>query len=635
MLQNGEILGGMYQVIGEIGKGGSGIIYLGYHLRLQKQIVIKKIKDINVGQINTRIEADILKKLHHRYLPQVYDFLEMQDGIYTIIDYIPGHDLSYYLGRNYNFPEETILKWMHQMCEVLEYLHSQKPPILHSDIKPGNIMVTENDDICLIDFNVSLDGEVSKELQGLSRSYAAPEQFQYALDRMYGKHSKIVLDARMDIYSMGAVFYRLMTGWTPDAESGMPYSIMEMNLPYNNGIKAIVNRATAWEPSHRFQSAKQMRKALDNVERMDPQYKALTNQQILTTFGSGLLMLFGIFLILFGTMSNKKEKWQEAYDSFYEITESGTDSEVVTEGIDLLNNGSVQGVLKKYPEKKAEILHAIGDSYFRQKQYEDAIDYYKEALDTGEVQENYLRDYMMALARSGQNVEQSVIEIEYPEAAYMERADVELIEAQTKYTQGEFEEALIKCEDALAQSTDIEVSSLICVLESEIYTEQEEYTKAADSAIRVTKFDSSKDARRRAGSLAFEAGNHLEDTKEKNGWYEKARKYYETLCQDEMCSYEDEMNYALVLQALEQYSDSNVCLRKMREEYPDDYKVLMWMCYNYLGIGNQKGSMAEVESDLNFAYSSCKYLYSQDESMTGGSDEDMEKLNELMKQLEE
>ena len=153
---------------------------------------------------------------------------------------------------------------------------------------------------------------------------------------------------------------------------------------------------------------------------------------------------------------------------------------------------------------------------------------------------------------------------------------------------------------------------------------------AAVSAIRVTKFDSSKDARRRAGSLAFEAGNHLEDTKEKNGWYEKARKYYETLCQDETCSYEDEMNYALVLQALEQYSDSNVCLRKMREEYPDDYKVLMWMCYNYLGIGNQKGSMAEVESDLNFAYSFCKYLYSQDESMTGGSDEDMEKLNEAI-----
>ena len=90
----------------------------------------------------------------------------------------------------------------------------------------------------------------------------------------------------------------------------------------------------------------------------------------------------------------------------------------------MLNNGSVQGVLKKYPEKKAEILHAIGDSYFRQKQYEDAADYYKEALDTDEIKENYLRDYMMALARSGQNVEQSVIQIEYQEEAYKERADV-------------------------------------------------------------------------------------------------------------------------------------------------------------------------------------------------------------------
>lgn len=73
---------------------------------------------------------------------------------------------------------------------------------------------------------------------------------------------------------------------------------------------------------------------------------------------------------------------------------------------------------------------------------------------------------------------QSVIEIEYPEAAHMERADVELIEHRQSIRRGEFEEALIKCEDALAQSTDIEVSSLICVLESEIYTEQEEYTKA-------------------------------------------------------------------------------------------------------------------------------------------------------------
>lgn len=112
-------------------------------------------------------------------------------------------------------------------------------------------------------------------------------------------------------------------------------------------------------------------------------------------------------------MSNKKEKWQEAYDSFMKLQNPAQIPRLSQRELICLIMVPYRST-KKYPEKKAEILHAIGDSYFRQKQYEDAIDYYKEALDTGEVQENYLRDYMMALARSGQNVEQSVIEIEYP-----------------------------------------------------------------------------------------------------------------------------------------------------------------------------------------------------------------------------
>ena len=136
MLQTGDIIGGMYQIIREIGKGGTGVIYLGYHFRLQKQIVIKKIKEDFTGRVNVRAEADILKKLHHTYLPQVYDFLAVGTGIYTVMDYIPGHDLQYYLDNGYSFPEKTVIRWMKQLCEVLCYLHTQKPKILHSDIKP-------------------------------------------------------------------------------------------------------------------------------------------------------------------------------------------------------------------------------------------------------------------------------------------------------------------------------------------------------------------------------------------------------------------------------------------------------------------------------------------------------------------
>ena len=166
MLQNGDVIDGMYQIVREIGKGGTGVIYLGYHLRLRKQIVIKRIKENYTGRINVRGEADILKRLHHTYLPQVYDFLEAGGGIYTVMDYIPGYDLQYYLDNQYQFPEQTVLLWLKQLCEVLEYLHTQDPPILHSDIKPGNIMITPEGNVCLIDFNISLDGTEGGKLQG-------------------------------------------------------------------------------------------------------------------------------------------------------------------------------------------------------------------------------------------------------------------------------------------------------------------------------------------------------------------------------------------------------------------------------------------------------------------------------------
>lgn len=90
MLQSGDIISGMYQVIREIGTGGMGVIYIGYHLHLQKQIVIKKIKETCVDRVNVRGEADILKQLRHTYLPQVYDFLEVGNDVYTVMDISQG-----------------------------------------------------------------------------------------------------------------------------------------------------------------------------------------------------------------------------------------------------------------------------------------------------------------------------------------------------------------------------------------------------------------------------------------------------------------------------------------------------------------------------------------------------------------
>lgn len=454
MLQNGDVIDGIYQIVREIGKGGTGVIYLGCHLRLQKQVIIKRIKDNAAGRMNVRAEADILKRLHHTYLPQVFDFLIVGSGIYTVMDYIPGHDLQYYLDNGYQFPESTIRLWMAELCDVLDYLHSQNPRILHSDIKPANIMITPEGHVCLIDFNVSLDGETSKELQGISVNYAAPEQYRYAMDKLYKGSSSVELDGRMDIYSLGAVFYRLMTGYYSDPEKGAPYPITQMDIPYSAGLKAVVAKAIEVLPNRRFSSARRMGEALRNTEKMDPEYRKFSWMQILSGFAGGILA------------------------------------------------------------------------------------------------------------------------------------------------------------DAAAG--------------------EEDYERAAEAAVQAAQTDDSAELLRKAGSMAFDAGNEASADTVKRSWYEKSLSYYERLCARDDPSYEDCLNRALALRALGRYGESQRRLQEMRSEYPEDYRVLMWICYDILDEAASEGDYSDVESDLGFVYDSCRHIYDRQ----GAEDEDMERLIGIVEGLE-
>lgn len=107
----------------------------------------------------------------------MYDFLDVADGVFTIIDYIPGQSFEKILQDRKKCSQKNVVKYAIQLCEVVDYLHKQKPPIIHGDIKPANIMLTPEDNICLIDFNISgvLDGK-SMAAQGYTPGYASPEQ---------------------------------------------------------------------------------------------------------------------------------------------------------------------------------------------------------------------------------------------------------------------------------------------------------------------------------------------------------------------------------------------------------------------------------------------------------------------------
>lgn len=628
MLRNGDVIDGMYQVIREIGTGGTGVIYLGWHLRLRKQIVIKRIKDNHTGRINVRGEADILKRLHHTYLPQVYDFLEAGGGIYTVMDYIPGSDLQHYLDRGYKFPEQTVLLWLKQLCQVLEYLHTQDPPILHSDIKPANIMITPQGNICLIDFNISLDGTEGGKLQGLSPHYAAPEQYRAAMDMLYSGSVQFRPAPSMDIYSLGAVFYKMMTGYFPDPRSGVPYPIMDMDIPYSEGLKAIISKATEFHPSRRFKSAQKMETALENLEKLDPEYKKLGWLQILSGLLCAICAAVGILMIYGGIGLWQKDAWGTGYSELYAASEAGDETSVITRGTDMLNDFMLKGYMKKRPQDKGDVLYILAESYYRQEQYETAAQYYREALENVPDSSLYLRDYMTALLRSGQSPDVEDLEQQYPEAV-LNPGEKGLIDAEADYADGRLEEALEKTEKARKLSTDNELTAAICDLQADISIELGEYNSAFKALSTAVNLSDDRNLKRKAGQTAFNAGNKARSDVDRRTCFEKALSIYETLCGEDQASYEDMMNRALVLRALGRYETSLYRLREMQELWPDDYRISMWMCYNYLDEATEEGEK-DVPSEAGFYYDKASSAYRE----TGKTDEDMEELTRIMEERE-
>lgn len=308
-----EIISSTYKIIGELGAGGGGVVYLAEHLRLGKKVVLKADKrSVKTRTELLRREVDILKELSHQYIPQVYDYFIEDDISYTVMDYVDGESLNKVLEREKKIPQPTAIKWARQLLEALIYLHSPihgDPPrgYIHSDIKPGNIMLRPNGDICLIDFNISLAIGI-ESVVGRSPGYSSPEH--YGLDYSFVPTEKkntqsavsdetevesqtteiadssikakselssslkrvTVLDARSDIYSISATLYHLITGKRPndDAKKVEPLSDNDVSPLFAE----IITKGMNPNPDLRFSSAEEMLQAINGLWKNDPRVKS-------------------------------------------------------------------------------------------------------------------------------------------------------------------------------------------------------------------------------------------------------------------------------------------------------------------------------------------------------------------------
>lgn len=279
MFEIGAVLDGKYEILKRIGKGATALVYLAMNPKLNQQLVIKEIDGNLVSRDRERAlaEARMMIKFDHPAIPRIVDILEER---YIIMDYIPGQNLHEILRDEGPQPQEVVVEWGKQLCNVLGYLHSLNPPIIYHDLKPGNIVLKVPErTLKLLDFGEArpcINGNAPGA--GKTKEYAAPEQ---------QKETRGNTDQRTDIYCLGTTLYRLLTGkfapMPPETVGSIRDRFPELNI--SKGMDNIIRKCTQHDPKKRFQSTEEVFQALENIQLWDEDYLKKLKRRIHSVYG--------------------------------------------------------------------------------------------------------------------------------------------------------------------------------------------------------------------------------------------------------------------------------------------------------------------------------------------------------------
>ena len=264
LLPRNRVLQNRYAIVDKLGQGGMGAVYKVADQRLGgKVLALKEMSDAAITDPQERVqaiaafrqEAQLLARLNHPNIPKVTDFFTENYRHYIVMEFVPGETLEDRLARQ-QVPcsEQEVRQWVLQLCEVLSYLHSQSPPIIFRDLKPGNIMLMPEGQLKLIDFGIARFFKPGKP--GDTRvlgtpGYSPPEQ-----------HGRGQTDVRSDIYSLGVVLHRLLTLYDPETTPFKLPRVRQLNPAVSPQLEQIIAKATQPDILQRYQSVGQMSQTL-------------------------------------------------------------------------------------------------------------------------------------------------------------------------------------------------------------------------------------------------------------------------------------------------------------------------------------------------------------------------------------
>lgn len=213
LLTAGMLVNGRYLVERLIGQGGMGAVYAATDQRLKAVVALKQTT--MQGEHSTRAferEAQLLARLRHPALPKVIDYFADETGQFLVMEFFPGDDLGRLLAEQGRpFPVDQVMAWADQLLRALTYLHQQNPPVIHRDIKPQNLKLTEAGEIILLDFGLAKRAAADRVQVTSSGSVFGYTPLYAPLEQINGTGT----DARSDLYALSATLYHLLTGIPP------------------------------------------------------------------------------------------------------------------------------------------------------------------------------------------------------------------------------------------------------------------------------------------------------------------------------------------------------------------------------------------------------------------------------------
>ncbi|MCD8365781.1 MAG: serine/threonine protein kinase [Clostridiales bacterium] len=271
MLEIGSLIDGKYRVLNKCGQGGMSVVYMAINERANKTWAIKEVRkdgvqNFDVVKQGLIVETDLLKRLSHPNLPSIVDVIDSDDSFLIVMDFIEGRTLKDLLAEFGPQSQEDVIDWARQLCDVLGYLHSRRPPIIYRDMKPSNVMLKPDGTIMLFDFGTAREYKLSSLEDTIclgTRGYAAPEQ--------YGGYGQT--DARTDIFCLGAAMYHLVTGHNPSEPPYRMYPIRQWNQNLSAGLESIIMKCTQQNPDDRYASCAELLYDLEHFGEVDIAYR--------------------------------------------------------------------------------------------------------------------------------------------------------------------------------------------------------------------------------------------------------------------------------------------------------------------------------------------------------------------------